>query len=693
MKAANSAAPGRHYLRRTVFFTLIVLTTLVALGLLISVFQKDGISPLEAVLLALYTVLILWISASFWSSLAGFMIRWTGRDHCAITAMTGPPKAGGAEAPPRTVILAPIYNEDTERVFAGLKSVYQSLVATGQDGQFEFFIHSGSRDPDIWVEEERLWHEMCEELNAKGRIFYRNRPEEKGRKCGNVADFCRLWGGRYRYMVVFDADSIMSGATLVEMVRLMERHPRVGLIQVPPIPVNRESLFSRIIQFAGNIYGSMFTAGLNFWQLSEGNYWGHNAIIRVRAFTECCGIPDLPGKEPFGGEILSHDFVEAALLRRGGWEVWLAYDLDGSYEEIPPTLIDYAKRDRRWCQGNLQHLGLVTARGFHPLSRLHFLMGVMSYLASPLWFLFLVVTGVEAYIESQQLPVYFFGENLAPVWPVSFAVQMTTVLVVTLAMLFLPKLLALLLLLKDADRRRAYGGMLKASLSVLLESLFSVLLAPVLMLFQSKFVLAILFRRDVGWPPQRRGDHPTSFKEALIAHGGQTLLGLAAGVLTYYYVPDFFWWLTPVLLGMVLAIPLSMLSSHVSLGRTTRRWRLFLTPQEFSQPRVLKLLEDNLQRVAEKPAPAAAVSHFAEAISNPFVNALHVSLQPAQSLDRRRRHYLEGLSYRVLDDGPDSLSGREKRDLLLHQETLLSLHTWVWSQTAVMGPDYGDKGG
>jgi hypothetical protein len=196
------------------------------------------------------------------------------------------------------------------------------------------------------------------------------------------------------------------------MVRLMENHPRVALIQTPPVPVNRESLFARILQFAGSLYGRMFTAGLNYWQLGESNYWGHNAIIRIQPFLDHCGLPKLPGREPFGGEILSHDFVEAALLRRAGWEVWLAYDLEGSYEEIPPTLIDYAKRDRRWCQGNLQHLRLAFRTGFNALSRLHFLMGVMSYAASPLWLLFLIATGVDAYLQTQQELVYFLRAKL-----------------------------------------------------------------------------------------------------------------------------------------------------------------------------------------------------------------------------------------------------------------------------------------
>jgi membrane glycosyltransferase len=678
MNPSKSLTTG-HAQRRVVFFSLILTTTLVAMGLLISVYQTDGISPLELVLLFLYVILFLWICASFWTAFLGFLVCLSGRDRHAISTTARGPSLPAAADVFRTAIVMPIYNEDPRRVFAGLRAIHQSLQETGQAESFDFFILSDTRDPEIWVEEELRWFQLCRELDGRGRIFYRNRPQNTGRKSGNLADFCMRWGGAYRYMIVLDADSLMTGAALVQMVRLMERNAGVALIQVPPVPVNRESLFARILQFASCIYGRIFTAGLNFWQLGEGNYWGHNAIIRTQAFTDCCGLPDLPGREPFGGKILSHDFVESALLRRAGWQIWLAYDMDGSYEEIPPTLIDYAKRDRRWCQGNLQHLRLIFARGFHPINRLHLAMGVMSYLASPLWFLFLVLTGIEAFIQSRGEPVYFFGESFAPVWPVSYTVEMTTVLIVTLTFLFLPKLLALILLLSDPTQRRLYGNRLKVGLGVLVESLFSVLLAPVLMLFQAKFVLAILSRRDVGWPAQQRGDHQTGFKEALLAHAGQTLLGIAVGVLSYHYVPDFFWWFIPVLLGILLAIPVSMFSSNVALGQAARRWGLFLTPQETEPARVLQLLREYLEQPARGTSENTTDTPFLRALKEPGANALHAALLPSQRIDRRRRHHLEGLIYQLLDYGPDSVNAGEKRELLAHRETWMRLHLLLWA--------------
>lgn len=678
IKVYQSLTVG-HRLRRWVFFALVTLSTLAALALLTSVFMTDGISPLEFIMLILYAILFAWICNSFWTATIGCVVCLIRRDHHAIsTTLLDNPK-GDLPADAKTAVVMPIYNEDPARVFAGLQAIYQSLLETGQHEQFHLFVLSDTRDPDIWVEEEMCWYEFCREFQAEGRVFYRNRPENTSRKSGNIADFCQHWGGRYRYMILLDADSIMAGGTLVEMVRLMERNPKVALIQVPPVPVNKESLFARILQFASSMYGRMYTAGLNFWQLSESNYWGHNAIIRVKAFADHCGLPKLPGREPFGGEILSHDFVEAALLQRAGWEVWLAYDLGGSYEEIPPTLIDYAKRDRRWCQGNLQHGRLVMAHGWGLVSRAHLLMGVMSYLASPLWFLFLVVTGIEAFVQSSTKPVYFFGERLFPVWPVSYAVEMTTVLVVTLAMLFLPKLLALLLLLRDAELRRSYGGLAMASLSVFLESVFSMLLAPVLMLFQTKFVLSILFRRTIGWPAQQRGDHLTGFKEAVLAHGGQTSLGILVGVVAYQHVPAFFWWFTPVLMGLLLAIPLSMFSSSMVLGRGARRLGLFLTPEETHCPKVLDLLKHDLDVATGSADSAAGYDYFTRAIRDPRVNALHLALLPSRIPSKRRRHYLEGLVIQLLEDGIASLAVADKREILSDPDTLLRLHVLAWS--------------
>jgi membrane glycosyltransferase len=678
MSDRSAALPSYvRLLRRGFFLILVILTTFVALAMITSAFLQNGITPQEIVLLVLYTLLILWISTSFWTATLGFWCLLIGGDRRTIGRLAPEPPGETDPSPLRTALVMPVYNEDPIRVFAGLRAIYQTLVATGRADEFELFILSDTRDPELWMQEEAQWYRMCRDFDAHGKIFYRNREKNIARKSGNIEEFCRRWGGRYRYMIVLDADSLMAGETLVKMVDDMEAHPRVALIQSAPIPVNLESLFARILQFASSLYSDLFIAGANYWQLSDSNYWGHNAIIRMRPFVQHCGLPKLPGREPFGGEILSHDFVEATLLREAGWEVWLGTDLKGSYEELPPTLIDYAKRDRRWCQGNLQHVRMVFTRGISGLSRLYFLMGIMSYLSSPLWLLFLIVTGFEAYVQSQTMPVYFFGDNIFPVWPESYTVEMTTVLLVTLAMLFLPKAWSLLLLLiRPKGTKKSYGGLLRATLSVTLESVFSMLSAPILMLYQTKFVFAILLRRSVGWPPQNRGDHRLSLKEAALAHGGQTLVGLGAGWISYVFVPDFFLWLIPVLAGLVFSIPLSILSSSTSLGQLTRRMGLFLTPEEYRPPRVIQLLHENLARSETEVEPSSQSC----SVADPGVYSLHLALLPNRPLRKRQRHQLQALLYQLVEEGPDNLPAVDKRALISDAETLSRLHVLAWNR-------------
>ncbi|MBN8772313.1 MAG: glucans biosynthesis glucosyltransferase MdoH, partial [Thiobacillus sp.] len=249
-------------------------------------------------------------------------------------------------------------------------------------------------------------------------LYYRRRRRNIARKAGNIADFCKRWGGGYDYLLVLDADSLMEPTSIIELARRMEADRDAGLIQTVPRLVHGKTVFARLHQFASRIYGPAIATGLAWWVGGEGNYWGHNAIIRRRAFTEAAGLPDLPGKAPFGGHILSHDFVEAALIRRAGWTVKIADDIQGSYEETPPSLVDFAIRDRRWCQGNLQHVGVLPARGLHWVSRFHLVSGILSYLASFLWLL-LIAAGFGLAVQAYFTPPDYFSDphQLFPTWP------------------------------------------------------------------------------------------------------------------------------------------------------------------------------------------------------------------------------------------------------------------------------------
>ncbi|MCX6923224.1 MAG: glucans biosynthesis glucosyltransferase MdoH, partial [Verrucomicrobia bacterium] len=370
---------------------------------------------------------------------------------------------------------------------------------------------------------------------------------------------------------------------LVNLVRLIERNPHVGIVQAPPLPVNGRTLFSRLHQFAAQAYNSVFITGLNFWQGGAANYWGHNAIIRIRPFVEHCRLPTLSGKEPLGGSILSHDFVEAALMRRAGWRVYLASELHGTYEELPPSLISYAVRDRRWCQGNLQHARLLFTPGLHLVNRIHLWMGVMAYVSAPLWILALVLATIQGLTETLGKHHYFSRQQtLFPTWHISIQHRATLLFLGVMALLLLPKFFSLIPCLLNRERAAAFGGRLKLSLSVLLEIIFSALTAPILAAERTRFVAAILLGRNVKWQTQQRDDLRTSLGEALSRHAAATGLGLVWSGLFLFAAPRLFWCFSPILAGLILAIPLSVWSSRATAGAWARRRGLWLIPEEIT---------------------------------------------------------------------------------------------------------------
>ncbi len=586
-------------LRRLLFFTLVGASVGIAATAMALILAANGFGWIKGAILVLFTLNFLLIALSFWSATAGFFVQALGLDPLSLR------RRRDLEAPDaaipittRTAIVMPIYNEDPERVFAGIEAIYTSLAATGQMAYFDFFVLSDSTHDDVAAEEERLWAATCHRLGASGRLFYRRRQPNVGRKVGNIADFCCNWGAAYESMVMLDADSIMSGPTIVELVRLMEANPSAGLIQTLPMAVNQTTLYGRFLQFAGRLYSPVLANGVSFWQLDDGNYWGHNAIIRTQPFTEHCGLPKLSGRPPLGGEILSHDFVEAALLRRAGWFVYFEPDLGGSYEELPGNIIDYATRDRRWCQGNLQHLKLLTARGFHPLSRLHLFHGAYAYLSSPLWLLFLILSTAAVVETAVSVHDYFpEGRQLFPVWPISKWAETVSLFAVTLALLILPKVYSLILTLADAPLRRSFGGTARLLASAALELLFSVLIAPVMMGLHSYFVSCLLLGKGVTWNPQDRSERGISVVEAFSYLGVLFAGGVVWGTLIIIAAPDYFWWILPVLAGLVLSVPIAVLSSRSTIGQWARRRGLLLIPEETAPPPELRLLEDALAAV------------------------------------------------------------------------------------------------
>jgi membrane glycosyltransferase len=670
---------GQALLRRLVLLALILSQTALASWFMAAVLPYHGTHWLEMILLAVYVILFAWVSAGFWTAVSGFLVLVTGWDRHAISRSRVTP----LDAQTRTAILMPICNEDVTRVFAGLRATYTSLARTGELAKFDFYVLSDSSEPDTRVAEIEAWLKLCEDVKGFGRIFYRRRQLRIKRKSGNIADWCRRWGSAYRYMVILDADSVMSGSCLVRLAQLMEANPNAGIIQTAPQAAGRETLYARIQQYANRVYGPLFTAGLHFWQLGESHYWGHNAILRVAPFMEHCALGRLPGRGALAGEIMSHDFVEAALMRRAGWGVWMAYDLQGSYEEMPPALLDELRRDQRWCQGNLQNFRLFMAQGLHPAHRAVFMTGVMAYLSAPLWFLFLVLSTALLAVHSLVEPTYFTEPyQLFPIWPQWRPEWAVSLFGATAGLLFLPKILAVLRLLLRPSLSRLYGGTGRLLDSLIVESLFSALLAPIRMLFHTRYVVMALLGRAVKWQSPPRDDTETPWSEAIRRHGGDTALGIvwAAGV--YWLNPGFLWWLLPIVGSLIISIPLSVWSSRVSLGRRFRQHRIFLIPEESQPPRELRwtrsalrrqpVLADGYRRAAVHPITQAVVS----AAGRP-------RLLPA-ALGTARQRLIE----QALTEGPEALSQAQRNLLLSDPDLLGGLHDRLW-QVPNAAPAWG----
>lgn len=580
--------------RRALLGGLVLGTTSLGTYVAYDVLSADRVGVVDVITLTLFALNLAWISSSFWTAMAGLTLRALSRDPITLEPQaTDEGALADVVLTTRTALVMPIHQEDVARVFAGLEATYRSLEATGQLAAFDVFVLSDTRRPELASAELAAWQRLVARVGGAGRIHYRRRVHNTNRKAGNLQDFCESWGPRYENMVVLDADSVMDGALIVRLARMMQLHPRVGMMQTLPIAVGRETFFARFVQFATRLSGPALSTGLAFWQLGEGNYWGHNAIIRVAPFMACCGLPSLPGRAPFGGDILSHDFVEAALMLRGGWSVWLLPQAKagGSYEEVPSNVVDFAARDRRWCQGNLQHLALWRTEGLAPLSRLHLVMGVFAYV-SPLTWLVMLMLSVGTIVHEALTPARYFGAELSlfPLWPVSKAEQQLGLFVVSMALLVLPKLGAMLLALSRREERAGFGGARGLILSVGVELVFAMLLAPVMMLFHSSFVVGTVLRRAVGWSSQARSDRGLTLREAGARHGVQTLIGWVVTVALALLAPEFLPWLAPVLLGLVLSVPLSWASSRSDLGRWLRARGVLLTPEESTPPPVLASL-------------------------------------------------------------------------------------------------------
>jgi len=582
-------------LARLVTFGGALALTVYATREMVAVVSVGGVSALQWAMVVLFAITFGWISIPATAAVSGVLfggVRRRGREGQGIEH--------------RTALVMPVYNENPASSFAALEAMAECLLEQGATG-FELFVLSDTNNPDIWIRETAAFHSLRETLGDRMRAWYRRRSENTGRKVGNLHDFIVKWGDRYDYMIVLDADSILSAETLLVMVREMAADPNLGLLQTVPRMAGGKTLFARLQQFSGRVYGPIVARGIASWQGDDGNYWGHNAIVRVRAFASAAGLPGLPGRKPFGGAILSHDFVEAALLRRAGWSVRMLPTVGGTWEDSPPSLLDAAARDRRWAQGNIQHLAVIASRGFTLSNRVHMAIGVMSYLASPLWFLLIAVgLATAAQVATVQFEYFTDEMSLFPRWPLFDSERMVNLFIIAMVTLLLPKVLGVLRVFVDRELLRVVNP-LRVALGAVAETVLSALYAPIMMMMQVRQISEILWGQDSGWTTQTRRRARTPWVTLFRRHWLQTVAGVVVAAVLAYVSSPLFAWMSPALAGLVLALPLSAASGSASLARLLRFFGLLTVPEEIEVPRVIALRDEIEARLAPIVAGATIV--------------------------------------------------------------------------------------
>ncbi|MCQ0091750.1 glucans biosynthesis glucosyltransferase MdoH [Roseovarius sp. M141] len=574
MPSKLALKPGTIALR-TAALTFAALAALTATALLAEAAAQDGFGLWDLARVGLIFVTTAWLA---WGA-ALALVGLPGRRRAQVgAAIKGPI--------PKTVALFPIYNEDPTATFARVAAMDRSILEAGLE--VDIAILSDTQDAAAAEQERIAFARLLKDTNCGGRIFYRRRTDNRGRKAGNIEDFIRQSGGAYEFAVILDADSLMEGETLRILIARMQDDPQLGLLQTLPKIIGAHSFFGRSMQFSSGFHSPVFTRGLARLQGVTGPFWGHNAIVRVRAFAASCALPELTGPPPFGGHILSHDYVEAALLARAGWKVQVDETIGGSYEGGPENVVSYAKRDRRWCQGNLQHIRLLFAPGLAAWSRFVFLQGIFAYIVSVLWAAFLIASIIATMMAPE--PNYFpQPDQLFPVFPGDRTKQITALAVGIGGLLIVPKF-AILFGAIYSGRASGFGGALRSSLSVITEILLTSLLAPLMLMYQTRAVVQVMARRDGGWPASSRAEGLIPMTIAMRNGAWIAITGAVSLLIVALVAPRLSLWLLPVCVPMICA---PFLISWTSRPLTRS---LFGVPQERRDPPVVKAFRSQLMR-------------------------------------------------------------------------------------------------
>jgi membrane glycosyltransferase len=561
--------------RRRLFALLVAGTVLGACALMVWTLSAGGFDVTDAVLILLFAMTLPWTAIGFWNALIGLVIMRAAADPAKAVC---PPLADAddqAAITTTTAVLSCIRNEDADSVGRHLDLMIGALVDSGVAERFQVFVLSDSDWPEVIAAEQARFGELAERWQGRMRVTYRRRQQNPGFKAGNIHDFCSRWGAAFDYMLVLDADSLMSADSILRMVRTLQANPQLGILQTLMVGLPSASAFARPFQFGMRLGMRSYSIGSAWWQADAGPYWGHNALIRVAPFIAHCALPRLPGSGPLGGWVLSHDQVEAALMRRAGYQVRVIPTEGGSWEENPTTLTEFIRRDLRWCQGNLQYLKLLGLPGLHPVSRVHLMLAILMFVASPAWIGLMLLGMLRMAYDSGPTYLPLPGQLL---------------LLLIMGMIFAPKLASIIDALATAHGRRRFGGSPRLLLSSAAEVLFSMLMAPIMAIAHTVFIGGLFFGRAVVWGAQRRAVHWVKPSVALRRLWPQTLVGIAALGWFAAYGSIEAALFSPFFIGALLAVPIAVTTSLPAFGLWLARIGLWRIPDEIQPDPMVQAL-------------------------------------------------------------------------------------------------------
>ena len=563
--------------RRRLVIALNVATWLAMMLAAAAILGSGGWSLLDYILMACFAIGTPWTVLGFWNAVIGLWLLHVHKDPAGEVA----PFAAAGDLPTpittRTAIFMTVRNEDPERAIRRFRTIKDSVDATGQGNAFSYFVLSDTNIADVAEAEAKAVAAWQAEDKDASRIVYRRRTDNAGFKAGNVRDFCERWGRDFELMVPLDADSVMSGEAIVKIVRMMQAHPGLGLIQTLVVGMPSSSAFARIFQFGMRHGMRSYTMGQAWWVADCGPFWGHNAVVRIKPFVEECELPILPGKPPLGGHVLSHDQVEATLMRRAGYEVRVLPFEGGSWEENPPTMLDFAKRDVRWCQGNMQYVKLLDLPGLKPMSRFQLVWAVLMFLGLPAWTFMVASLPLSAW-EAQGIADY----------PVSLAIGLY---IAFFAMYLSPKIAGLIDAVLTRGGVATFGGPVRFAVSAALEIVFSFLQGAISSFRTTVFMIGLAFGKSVVWGGQSRDAYGISWTTAAENLWPQTLFGAVLCGLLYWVSPAAFWWSLPLTAGYLLAIPFAVITASPALGRWMQRLGLAGIPEDFVTPKEVQAVQ------------------------------------------------------------------------------------------------------